>query len=37
MITLNLIIIGASLAGLAAAIVTFRPVDLATPITSPWC
>ena len=32
MITLNLIIIGASLAGLAFAIVTFKPTDLATPI-----
>jgi hypothetical protein len=32
MITLNLIIIGASLAGLAVAILTFRPTDLATPI-----
>jgi MFS family permease len=32
MITLNLIIIGASLAGLAVAILTFKPTDLATPI-----
>jgi len=32
MITLNLIIIVASLAGLAVAIVTLRPTDLATPI-----
>jgi MFS family permease len=32
MITLNLIIIGASLAGLATAVLTFRPTDLATPI-----
>jgi MFS family permease len=32
MITLNLIIIGASIAGLATAVLTFRPTDLATPI-----
>ena len=32
MITLNLIIVGALLAGLAAAILTFKPTDLATPI-----
>ena len=32
MITLNLIIIAASLAGLATAVLTFRPADLATPI-----
>jgi MFS family permease len=32
MITLNLIIIVASLAGLATAVLTFKPTDLATPI-----
>jgi MFS family permease len=32
MITLNLIIVGASLAGLMTAVVTLRPTDVATPI-----
>jgi MFS family permease len=32
MITLNLIVVGASLAGLATAVLTFRPADVATPI-----
>jgi len=32
MITLNLIIVGASLAGLATAVLTLRPADLGTPI-----
>jgi MFS family permease len=32
MITLNLIVVGASVAGLATAVLTFKPTDLATPI-----